>query len=239
MVLGNKLVVRNSFVAYSATPPASRTDVQRYLAPSSSRQPPVIVAVSVTPLPYGLSQGPAVEIHCWQTHFSPAASIPRSSFFRSAISSRNRAASSNCRSRAAAIICSVRSLIRSASSARGMLVVSRPSNTPALTARPGSPWARAAGARGAGGGVAAGPADLHGFAVVGLAIDLVEDVGDLLAQRLRVDAVCLVVGDLLRPPALGLVDRLFHRIGDRVRIHVHFTGDVAGGAADGLDQAAR
>ena len=58
------------------------------------------------------------------------------------ISSRIRAASSNCRSRAAAIICAVMSLIRSASSARGMLAVSRPSNTPALTARPGSPGAR-------------------------------------------------------------------------------------------------
>ena len=56
--------------------------------------------------------------------------------------------------------------------------------------------------------VAARAADLDWLGVVGLAVHLVEDVGDLLAQRLRVDAVLLVVGDLLGPPALGLVDGL-------------------------------
>ena len=48
-----------------------------------------------------------------------------------------------------------------------------------------------------------------------------------------------VVGDLLGPPPVGLVDRLFHRVGHPVGIHVDFAGHVAGGAADGLDQAAR
>src|ERR1700758_2256691 len=47
-VLGSRLRVRNSLVAYSATPPASTTDVPRYLAPSSSRQLPVMGAVCVT-----------------------------------------------------------------------------------------------------------------------------------------------------------------------------------------------
>ncbi len=88
-------------------------------------------------------------------------------------------------------------------------------------------------------GHAAPGADLDGVGVVGLTVDLVEDVGDLLAQRLRVDAVGLVVGDLLGPAPLGLVDGLLHRLGDGVGVHVHLAGDVAGGAADGLNQAAR
>ena len=66
--------------------------------------------VVIEPWPSG---GITVTTALAQPHFerknlldqvNPAASIPRSSFFRSAISSRNRAASSNCRSRAAAII---------------------------------------------------------------------------------------------------------------------------------------
>src|SRR3954447_20787605 len=49
--LGIRLTVRNSFVAYSATPPASTVEAPRYFGPNSSRQPPVVVdAVSVTPL---------------------------------------------------------------------------------------------------------------------------------------------------------------------------------------------
>ncbi len=55
-----------------------------------------------------------------QGYFTPAASIPRNSFFRSEISSRSRAANSNCRSRAAFIIWSVSCCTRSASSARAM-----------------------------------------------------------------------------------------------------------------------
>src|SRR3954447_6901503 len=44
--------------------------------------------------------------------------------------------------------------------------------------------------------------------------DVVEDVSDLLAQRLRIDAVGLVVGHLLLSPAVGLLDRLLHGRGD-------------------------
>src|ERR1700759_1805660 len=50
-VLGSRLMVRNSLVAYSATPPASSVEVPRYRGPSSSRQLPVVsvlFAASVT-----------------------------------------------------------------------------------------------------------------------------------------------------------------------------------------------
>ena len=90
----------------------------------------------------------------------------------------------------------------------------------------------------AAGGVPTGAADLHRFGVVGFAVHLVEDVGDLLAQRLRVDAVLFVVGDLFGATTLGLVDRFLHRVGDPVGVHVHLAGDVARRAADGLDEAA-
>ncbi|CAM5492436.1 hypothetical protein SGRIM128S_02196 [Streptomyces griseomycini] len=49
-------------------------------------------------------------------------------------------------------------------------------------------------------------------------------------------AVRLVVGDLLLPAAVGLVDGLLHRRGDLVGVHVDLAGDVPRGAADGLDQ---
>src|SRR6185312_4569127 len=38
--LGSRLMVRNSLVAYSATPPASTVDAPRFLGPRSSRHPP-------------------------------------------------------------------------------------------------------------------------------------------------------------------------------------------------------
>src|SRR5690606_20642894 len=38
------------------------------------------------------------------------------------------------------------------------------------------------------------------------------DVGDALAQRLRIDAVLEVVGDLLLAAAVRLVDRVRHRV---------------------------
>ena len=49
----------------------------------------------------------------------------------------------------------------------------------------------------------------------------------------------LVVGDLLGATPFGLVDGLGHRVGHLVGVHMDFAGDVAGGATDGLDQAAR
>ncbi len=67
--------------------------------------------------------------------------------------------------------------------------------------------------------------------------DVVEDVGDPLAQRLRVEPALEVVGDLLGAPAAGLVDRLGHGGRDRVGVHVHLSRHVAGRAADRLDQA--
>src|ERR1700678_4278012 len=89
-------------------------------------------------------------------------------------------------------------------------------------------------------GLAAGllpPAPAEQLLGVGvLAVDLIEDVGDPLAQRLRVDAAGDVVGDLLLPAPVGLVDRALHRRGDLVRVHVHLARDVPGGAADRLDQ---
>src|SRR5439155_19129858 len=69
-------------------------------------------------------------------YLRPAASIPRSSFLRSAISSRSRAASSNCRSRAACIIWSVICWIRSANWARGIPETSRSTSTPELRPPP-------------------------------------------------------------------------------------------------------
>ena len=38
------------------------------------------------------------------------------------------------------------------------------------------------------------------------------------------------------PPALRLADRARHRVGDAVGVHHHLAADVAGGAADHLDQ---
>ena len=70
-----------------------------------------------------------------------------------------------------------------------------------------------------------------------LAIEQVGDVRDPFAQRLGVDASLKVVGDLDGTSTGGLVDGLRHRRGHLVGIHVHFTGDVARGTTDGLDQA--
>src|ERR671913_1178837 len=71
-----------------------------------------------------------------------------------------------------------------------------------------------------------------------LALEHVGDVGDPLPQWLWVHPVREVVGDLLLPPALGLLDRPGHRRGDLVGIHVHLAGHVARRAPDRLDEAA-
>ena len=65
----------------------------------------------------------------------------------------------------------------------------------------------------------------------------VGDVRDLLAQRLRIDAVGDVVGDLLARGGAWSRRWPLHRRGDRVGVHVHLAGHVARRAADGLDQA--
>src|SRR6516225_3664770 len=73
--------------------------------------------------------------------------------------------------------------------------------------------------------LAAGAADqLLGIGV--LADDLVQDVRDALAQRLRVDAIGDVVGDLLVAAPVGLLDGPPHGRRDLVRVHVNFAGDV-------------
>ena len=63
-----------------------------------------------------------------------------------------------------------------------------------------------------------------------------EDVGDRLADGLRVDAVLDVVGLLQAPAAVGLGDGPLHRVGDLVGVHDHLAVDVAGGPADRLDE---
>ena len=78
------------------------------------------------------------------------------------------------------------------------------------------------------------PEQLGGVGV--LAVDQVGDVGDLLAQRHRVDTALGVVRHLLGPAPVRLVDRLRHRRRDLVGVHVHLARHVAGGSTDGLDQ---
>src|SRR3954470_17263036 len=55
-------------------------------------------------------------------------------------------------------------------------------------------------------------------------------------HALRCDAVLLVVSELLRPAAIGLVESGAHRSGDGVRVEDHPALHVARGAADGLDE---
>ncbi|MBG9885172.1 hypothetical protein ABE10_00935, partial [Bacillus toyonensis] len=62
------------------------------------------------------------------------------------------------------------------------------------------------------------------------------DVRDPLAQRLRIDPVGLVVRDLLLASTLGLLDRVAHRVGHVVGVHVHLARDVPRGTSDRLDQ---
>src|SRR5918994_5403202 len=55
-----------------------------------------------------------------------------------------------------------------------------------------------------------------------------EDVSDRLADRLRVDPVLGVVGQLQAAAPLRLADRPLHRIGHPVGVHHHLAVDVAG-----------
>ena len=64
----------------------------------------------------------------------------------------------------------------------------------------------------------------------------VVDIGDLLDERLRIDAMFLIVGDLDVTAAVGLVDGLAHGFGDVVRIHDDGAGHVSRRTADGLDE---
>ena len=64
------------------------------------------------------------------------------------------------------------------------------------------------------------------------------DIGHLLPDGLRGDAVGFVEGDLLGAAALGLGDGPVHGAGGLVGVENGPAVDVAGGAADGLDQGA-
>src|SRR4051795_3425291 len=75
-------------------------------------------------------------------------------------------------------------------------------------------------------------------ALRGLALRLEElgYVADALDDRRGRDAVLLVVGDLDRAAAVGLLDRRAHRRRLLVGVHQHRAFDVAGRAPDGLDE---
>ncbi len=63
-----------------------------------------------------------------------------------------------------------------------------------------------------------------------------DDVADLLADRLRVDAVLDVVSELELAAPVRLVDGAAHRVGERVGVHHHGAVDVAGRPADRLHE---
>ena len=64
----------------------------------------------------------------------------------------------------------------------------------------------------------------------------VVDVADLLDQGLGIDAMLLVVGNLLGAATVSLVDGLPHGFGGLVGVHDHRAGHVSGRTADGLDE---
>ena len=66
-----------------------------------------------------------------------------------------------------------------------------------------------------------------------------DQIPDVLADRLRNDAVRLVVGVLNAAAAIGFADRVVHRGRHLVGIHDHAALSVSGGASDRLDQAGR
>src|SRR5690606_27172382 len=72
-----------------------------------------------------------------------------------------------------------------------------------------------------------------------LAGELIGDVGDLLAQGLRVNAVFAVVGELDVAATVGFFERALHRIGDAIGIHVYLARHVSSRATDGLNQRGR
>ena len=67
-------------------------------------------------------------------------------------------------------------------------------------------------------------------------LDQLQDVGNPLTDGLGVDTVLLVLLCLSSAAAVGLIDRLLHRLGDVVGIHDDLPVDVSGGPADDLDQ---
>src|SRR5258708_2914500 len=177
--LGIRLMVRNSFVAYSATPPASTVQAPRYFGLSSSRQlPVVIVALSVTRLtlraqPLLRSTGVALfetrGVHAAQFLLQVVDLVanPR-------------------RQLELQIPCGRHHLIVQILDQIGEFGARHIGRVAALEHPGADRPPRLALRASAAGSVAAGAADLDGLAVVGLPVHLVEDVGDLLAQRLRI-----------------------------------------------------
>ena len=74
--------------------------------------------------------------------------------------------------------------------------------------------------------------------VLGRLGDKARDVVNSLANRLGLDPMLLVVRRLNRTAARGLINRLAHRIGHRVRIHNDLAVRIARGAADRLNKRA-
>ena len=144
----------------------------------------------------------------------------RSSRLSSWISSRSRAASSNRRSLRGVVHLVLQRLDQPA---RARRAARRRGRTPPSAVRDRV-------RRGPGGRARATPSSPSA------ASHHLEDVGDLLADGLRVDAVLGVVLELLLAPAVGLRDRVPHRVGHLVGVHDHLAVDVARGPADHLDQ---
>ena len=69
-----------------------------------------------------------------------------------------------------------------------------------------------------------------------LRIDAFQDVADILAHAFGRDAVGGVIGLLLFAPAVGFVHRVLQRVRHLVGVEDDPAFEVAGGAADGLDQ---
>src|SRR6185437_10177093 len=70
-----------------------------------------------------------------------------------------------------------------------------------------------------------------------LLVHRVDDLLDVGADRLRCNAVLEIVGDLLFAAAVGLGQRALHAAGLVIGVEDDAAVDVAGGAADGLDEA--
>ena len=66
--------------------------------------------------------------------------------------------------------------------------------------------------------------------------DMGDDIADILFDRFGRDAIGFVIGKLLGATAIGFVDRAFHAARHPIRIEDHAAIDIAGGAANCLDE---
>ena len=72
--------------------------------------------------------------------------------------------------------------------------------------------------------------------VLFLAGENIRNIGNLLTQRLRVNAVLTVVRLLNLAAAVRLINRHAHRIRNLIGVHVHLTGHVTRRTTNGLNQ---